>query len=67
MKALTVLLDGVRIPDFRALDDIDAQSILVIYIYNGIEGTTYGSRFRQAVKLGLFCSVIGTGMFTSVP
>jgi len=27
--------------DFRALDDIDAQSILTIYIYDGIEGTTY--------------------------
>ena len=36
-----VLLDGVRIPDFRTLEDIDAQSILVIYIYDGIEGTTY--------------------------
>jgi outer membrane cobalamin receptor len=37
----TILLDGVRIPDFRSLDDIDAQSILTIYIYDGIEGTTY--------------------------
>ena len=36
-----ILVDGVRIPDFRALDDIDAQSILAIYIYDGIEGTTY--------------------------
>ena len=36
-----VLLDGIRIPDFRTLEDIDAQSILVIYIYDGIEGTTY--------------------------
>src|ERR1051325_8430924 len=35
------LLDGVRVPDFRALDDIDAQSIFTIYIYDGIEGTTY--------------------------
>jgi len=39
--APTILLDGVRIPDFRALDDIDAQSIFTIYIYCGIEGTTY--------------------------
>jgi len=39
--APTILLDGVRIPDFRALDDIDAQSIFTIYIYDGIEGTTY--------------------------
>ena len=37
----TILVDGVRVPDFRALDDIDAQSILTIYIYDGIEGTTY--------------------------
>jgi len=36
-----ILLDGVRLPDFRALEDIDAQSILLIYIYDGIEGTTY--------------------------
>src|SRR5207248_1053700 len=34
--APTILIDGVRIPDFRALDDIDAQSILTIYIYDGI-------------------------------
>jgi len=39
--APTILIDGVRVPDFRALDDIDAQSILTIYIYDGIEGTTY--------------------------
>ena len=37
----TVLVDGVRLPDFRVLDDIDAQSIFTIYIYDGIEGTTY--------------------------
>jgi len=36
-----VLIDGVRMPDFRALEDIDAQTILAIYIYDGIEGTTY--------------------------
>ena len=36
-----VMLDGVRIPDFRSLDDIDAQSILSISIYDAIEGTTY--------------------------
>ena len=34
-------MDGVRLPDFRVLDDIDAQSIFTIYIYDGIEGTTY--------------------------
>jgi len=37
----TILVDGVRLPDFRVLDDIDAQSIFTIYIYDGIEGTTY--------------------------
>jgi outer membrane cobalamin receptor len=36
-----IVVDGVRITDFRALDDIAAQSILAIYIYDGIEGTTY--------------------------
>jgi len=40
-EAPMVLVDGVRLPDFRSLDDIDAQSILTIYIYDGIEGTTY--------------------------
>ncbi len=40
-EAPMIMLDGVRIPDFRALDDIDAQSILTIYIYDGVEGTTY--------------------------
>jgi hypothetical protein len=39
--APAILLDGVRLPDFRTLDDIDAPSILSIYIYDGIEGTTY--------------------------
>lgn len=36
-----VMLDGVRVPDFHALDSIEAQSILTITIYNGVEGTTY--------------------------
>ena len=40
-EAPAILLDGVRVPDFRALDDIDAPSISTIYIYDGIEGTTY--------------------------
>src|SRR5690348_12259102 len=39
--APAIVLDGVRVPDFRTLDDIDAQSIFIIYIYDGIEGTTY--------------------------
>jgi outer membrane cobalamin receptor len=36
-----VLLDGVRMPDFRNLDAVEAQSIRAIWIYDGIEGTTY--------------------------
>lgn len=36
-----VLLDGVRVPDFRSLDNIEAQSIATIYIYDGVEGTTH--------------------------
>jgi len=45
-----ILLDGVRIPDFRALDDIEAQSIFAIYIYDGIEGTTqYGTNSVSGV------------------
>ena len=36
-----VVLDGVRLTDFRALDGIPAATILTISVYNGIEGTTY--------------------------
>lgn len=36
-----VFLDGVRVPDFRALDSIEAQSIAAIFIYDGVEGTTH--------------------------
>src|SRR5881396_1926249 len=36
-----VVLDGVRLTDFRALDGIPAVTILLISIYTGIEGTTY--------------------------
>ncbi|PYO30972.1 MAG: hypothetical protein DMD51_08150 [Gemmatimonadetes bacterium] len=36
-----VVLDGVRLTDFRALDGIPAVTILMISIYTGIEGTTY--------------------------
>lgn len=36
-----IFLDGVRIADFRALDNIEAESIIVIVIYDGVEGTTY--------------------------
>ena len=40
-EAPVILLDGVRVPDFHALDMIEAQSILLILIYDGVEGTTY--------------------------
>jgi outer membrane cobalamin receptor len=47
-----ILIDGVRLPDFRTLDDIDAQSIFAIYIYDGIEGTThYGTNSVSGVIL----------------
>jgi outer membrane cobalamin receptor len=39
--APVVILDGVRLTDFRALDGIPAATILVISVYTGIEGTTY--------------------------
>jgi len=40
-EAPMIMLDGVRVPDFHALDTIEAQSILTILIYDGVEGTTY--------------------------
>ncbi len=40
-EAPIIVLDGVRGPDFRSLDVIDAQSIFTILIYDGVEGTTY--------------------------
>jgi len=39
--APVVILDGVRVPDFRSLQLIPAETILSIYILSGIEGTTY--------------------------
>ncbi len=36
-----VLLDGVRIPDFRNLDTVGAESIRSIAIMDGVEATTY--------------------------
>jgi hypothetical protein len=36
-----VLLDDVRVPDFRNLQFIEAESIRAIYVLDGIEGTTY--------------------------
>jgi outer membrane cobalamin receptor len=40
-EAPMILLDGVRVADFHALESIDAQSIFTIVIYDGVEGTTY--------------------------
>jgi outer membrane cobalamin receptor len=36
-----VVLDGVRMTTFRDLDRIPANTILLITVYTGIEGTTY--------------------------
>lgn len=36
-----VILDGIRVPDFRTLDQIPASTIQQISILTGIEGTTY--------------------------
>lgn len=36
-----VVLDGVRLSDFRALADIPADTLFDIWVLNGIDGTTY--------------------------
>lgn len=36
-----IVLDEVRVLDFRTLDAIEAESIHAIFILDGIEGTTY--------------------------
>jgi outer membrane cobalamin receptor len=36
-----VLVDGVRVPDFRTLDSVSAETIKAIYIMDGVNGTTY--------------------------
>jgi outer membrane cobalamin receptor len=36
-----VFLDGVRVPDYRALDYIPAGTVSLIRILTGINGTTY--------------------------
>ena len=40
-EAPMIMLDGVRVPDYHALESMDAQSIFSILIYDGVEGTTY--------------------------
>jgi outer membrane cobalamin receptor len=36
-----VFLDGVRLPDFRTLEQLSAGTIESIEVLNGIDGTTY--------------------------
>jgi len=36
-----VFLDGVRLPDFRTLEQLSAATIESIEVLNGIDGTTY--------------------------
>lgn len=36
-----VFLDGVRMADFRVLDDLPAATLQDIWVLTGIEGTTY--------------------------
>jgi outer membrane cobalamin receptor len=40
-EAPMIMLDGVRVPDFHSLETIEAESIMTILIYDGVEGTTY--------------------------
>lgn len=43
-EAPMVMLDGVRVPDWHALESMDAQSVFSILIYDAVEGTTrYGT------------------------
>jgi outer membrane cobalamin receptor len=47
-----VLVDGVRMPDFRNLDALAAQSIREIAILDGVEATTfYGTNAGSGVIL----------------
>jgi outer membrane cobalamin receptor len=36
-----VVIDGVRMSDFRVLADLPAATLLDIWVLNGIDGTTY--------------------------
>ena len=40
-EAPMVILDGIKVPDFRTLDQIPASTIQQISILTGLEGTTY--------------------------
>lgn len=47
-----VFLDGVRLPDFRTLQQLSATTIETIEVLNGIDGTTYyGSNAVSGVIL----------------
>jgi len=47
-----VFLDGVRLPDFRTLQQLSAATIESIEVLNGIDGTTYyGSNAVSGVIL----------------
>ncbi|HEV2749392.1 MAG TPA: TonB-dependent receptor plug domain-containing protein [Gemmatimonadales bacterium] len=47
-----IVLDNVRMPDFRNLDTVEAESIDAIYIFDGLEGTTmYGTNSGSGVIL----------------
>jgi len=47
-----VFLDGVRLPDFRTLQQVSATTIESIEVLNGIDGTTYyGSNAVSGVIL----------------
>jgi len=47
-----VFLDGVRLPDFRTLQQLSASTIESIEVLNGIDGTTYyGSNAVSGVIL----------------
>ena len=50
--APVVLIDGVRLPDFRNLETVAAETIREISILDGLEGTTlYGTNSGSGVIL----------------
>lgn len=46
-----VIVDDVRLPDFRTLDMIDAQTISALYVLDAIAGTAYGANSGSGVIL----------------
>src|SRR2546430_9622270 len=54
----------LRVPDFHALETIDARSINSIVIYDGVEGTTYyGTGDRKSTRLNSSHSQISYAVF----